>query len=350
MDQRLLKSTTVYCFIFFIIAVTGMFYYDANKIIVIADSSNNGSNQELDAVNSLQTQYSLVMENNKTYTNQIVIPLENAVKAESVYVENHYMDKEIWIGIRDGKSDFYSKKAIIGDMQKVKSGGYDIVDKVLWIKLSMDKVYEYESTMDNNKLLIKMKEPKDVYDKIIVLDAGHGGEDTGNHVLRTDEKDITLEILLLLQAKLKDSGIKVYYTRTADDFVSDEKRTEIANGVGADMAISIHTSYDEDTEKSGISTVYNGEYFIQDFCSIDLADILEKNVINETGAKVNGIVDAIETDVLVKDATVPVAQVNVGYLSNETDRENVKSGDYQNAIAEGIYNAIMQIYKEKLGK
>lgn len=350
MHQKLLKNTTIYCFVFFIIAMLGMIYFDANKIIVIADSSESLSSSDLEMKDNLMTQYQLLMENEKKYMDEIVIPLEETVKAENVLVENHYIDKELWIGIDGANAEFYSQQYVVGDLQNIQDGGYDIVGDILWIKLSMSKIFEYESTMNNGKLSIKMQEPDEVYDKIIVIDAGHGGEEKGSYVGRVSEKNIALDVLLILQKNLKDSGIKVYYTRTADETLEDEKRVELANNVGADMVISLHTAYDEDMAKKGVTTIYNGDYFIQKFDSIALSDILEQSVARETGAKANGLQEATDTDVLVTKAQVPVAQINLGYLSNEDDRKSLQDEEYQELIANGIYNAIMEIYEEKLNE
>lgn len=350
MHQKLLKNTTIYCFVFFIIAMLGMIYFDANKIIVIADSSESLSSSDLEMKDNLMTQYQLLMENEKKYMDEIVIPLEETVKAENVLVENHYIDKELWIGIDGANAEFYSQQYVVGDLQNIQDGGYDIVGDILWIKLSMSKIFEYESTMNNGKLSIKMQEPDEVYDKIIVIDAGHGGEEKGSYVGRVSEKNIALDVLLILQKNLKDSGIKVYYTRTADETLEDEKRVELANNVGADMVISLHTAYDEDMTKKGVTTIYNGDYFIQKFDSIALSDILEQSVARETGAKANGLQEATDTDVLVTKAQVPVAQINLGYLSNEDDRKSLQDEEYQELIANGIYNAIMEIYEEKLNE
>ena len=212
----------------------------------------------------------------------------------------------------------------------------------------MKDTYEFESTMNNGKLTIKTANPKDVYDKIVVIDAGHGGEDKGHINGRLCEKDIALEILLLLQEKLSGSDIKVYYTRTEDTSVDSEKRVHLANSVNADMLISIHTSFAEEMALSGVTTVYNGKYFIQDFDSIDLADKLERSVASATGAKANGLIEATDEELLVNKATVPVAQINVGYVSNEEESILLNEREYQKMIADGIYAAIMDIYEEIL--
>lgn len=348
MYQKLLKRTTIYCFVFFIIAMTGMFYYDANKIIVIADSSASVPSSEGVTDSGFITQYQLLMKSNNTGRNQFVIPLEDTIMAEDVQIQNHYVENELWIGLNGATNEFYSREYVTGNLESVSDGGYDIVDDVLWIKLAMKDTYEFESTMNNGKLTIKTANPKDVYDKIVVIDAGHGGEDKGHINGRLCEKDIALEILLLLQEKLSGSDIKVYYTRTEDTSVDSEKRVHLANSVNADMLISIHTSFAEEMALSGVTTVYNGKYFIQDFDSIDLADKLERSVASATGAKANGLIEATDEELLVNKATVPVAQINVGYVSNEEESILLNEREYQKMIADGIYEAITDIYEEIL--
>lgn len=348
MYQKLLKRTTIYCFVFFIIAMAGMFYYDANKIIVIADSSAITSGSDSEVENGFSTQYQLLMESNSIGRNQFVIPLEDTIMAEDVQIQNHYVENELWIGLSGATSEFYSREYVTGNLESVSLGGYDIVEDVLWIKLAMKDIYEYESTMNNGKLTIKIAKPKDVYDKILVIDAGHGGEDKGYVNGRLCEKDIALDVLLGLQEKLADSDIKVYYTRTDDTDVDAEKRVRLANSVKADMFISIHTSYAENVQEAGVITLYNANYFIQDFDSITLADELERSVAGATGADAKGLLEAASEDFLVQEAKVPVAQINVGYVSNEGECALLNESEYKKMIADGIYDAIIGIYEEIL--
>ena len=162
MYQKLLKRTTIYCIVFFIIAMSGMFYYDANKIIVIADSSavNTGNAGE---ENRFSTQYQLLMKSDASRKSQFEIPLESTIMAEDVQIQNHYVEKELWIGLKGATTDFYSREYVTGNLENVSFGGYDIVDGFLWIKFAMKDVFEFESTMNNGKLTIKMDKPKYVY-------------------------------------------------------------------------------------------------------------------------------------------------------------------------------------------
>lgn len=348
MYQTLMKRTTIYCFVFFIIAMVGMCYFDANKIIVIADSGEGTTKPETEMTENLQTQYQLLLKDDNSVANKIVIPLQDTIMAEDVQIQNHYIDNELWVGIAGATTEFYSREYVTGNMENVQYGGFDVSDDVLWIKFAMKDTFEFESTMNNGKLTIKAQKPRDVYDKIIVIDAGHGGEDHGYTYGRISEKDITLDILLLLQEKMKESDIKVYYTRTDDTSVDNEKRSQLANNVETDMLISIHISYSEDMEKNGVTTVYNGDYFIQDFNSISLSDKLEQSVASATGAKANGLTDATEEEFLIEYAKVPAAQINIGYLSNEEEMNYLTESEYQKLIADGIYQAITEIYEEIL--
>lgn len=346
MYQKLLKRTTIYCFVFFVIAMIGMFYYDANKIIVIADSSAVSSVGEGGNDAGYVTQYQLLMESSDNGKNQFVIPLEDSIMAEDVQIENHYVEKELWIGLNGATNDFYSREYVTGNLECVSYGGYDITDDTLWIKLVMKDIYEFESTMNNGKLTIKIAKPREIYDKIVVIDAGHGGEDKGDINGRLCEKDVALNVALLLKEKLSDSDIKVYYTRTEDISIDDEKRVNLANGADADMLISIHTDFSAEPTENGITTVYNPYYFIQDFDSISLADKVERSVLSATGATAKGLVEATKENVLVNQATVPVAQINIGYLSSEDESALLNQKEYQEMISDGIYNAIIEIYEE----
>lgn len=350
MQQKLMKRTAIYCFCFFILAMTGMLYYDATKIIVIADAgtdmgSGTGEDPEM-VIHQIDTQYQLLFGKSKESKDAIVIPLEDGIKAENVVVENHYMDRELWIGINGGSTAFYETSAITGNLKQIIDGGYDYEDGTLWIKLELQNVYEFQSTMENNSLTVEYVKPSELYDKIIVLDAGHGGDDIGIKADATGEKDITLNIALLLREKLAQSDIKVYFTRTGDETIPEENRVQLADELDADMLISIHANDSEDESRYGIVTTCNSRYFIQDFNSVDLADILEQEVVKATDGYALGIEEATDEDVLLKEASIPAAMLKVGYLTNRQEEAKLDKDDYQQKIADGIYNAIMRAFEE----
>src|SRR5699024_3980648 len=91
----------------------------------------------------------------------------------------------------------------------------------------------------------------------IVLDAGHGGFDSGS-VGQNDtyEKDIALSTVLLLKDMLEEKGATVLLTRDQDDFVSLRARTQVASTHRANLFLSIHTDGHENPEAKGMTTYY----------------------------------------------------------------------------------------------
>jgi N-acetylmuramoyl-L-alanine amidase len=87
------------------------------------------------------------------------------------------------------------------------------------LMIELDNVYAHILKEDEAYYYIDLKKPKDVYDKILVIDAGHGGKDAG--AIAYDElsyeKDINVQIVQSLKELLDKENIKVYYTRTKDD-------------------------------------------------------------------------------------------------------------------------------------
>jgi N-acetylmuramoyl-L-alanine amidase len=106
----------------------------------------------------------------------------------------------------------------------------------------------YISRIDADKLFLPILSPSSVAApaapvlRVIAIDAGHGGQDTGtqNKALKLDEKDFTLDVANRLRALLVKQGYRVVMTRTDDRFVELAQRAEIANKAGADLFISIH--------------------------------------------------------------------------------------------------------------
>ncbi|MCM1044230.1 MAG: N-acetylmuramoyl-L-alanine amidase [Candidatus Gastranaerophilales bacterium] len=178
------------------------------------------------------------------------------------------------------------------------------------------------------------KEPEEL---LIVVDAGHGGEDEGCARNGVREKDINLQIACLLQEKLTDMGYQVLMTRDADSAVSLDERVAAANGAGADLYVSIHQNACEVQDPKGMEVWYctqgkGGE-------SERLARLLNKFVIQSAGMEDRGI---CETDTLrvLRESTMPACLVETGFLSNPSERAELEDKAYQDKIASGIADAI----------
>lgn len=157
-------------------------------------------------------------------------------------------------------------------------------------------------------------------------------------------KDITLDVAKALKTKFDQSDIKVYYTRMDDSNPAAEDRVELAAATKADMLIRIEVSGDENSKLYGTSAVYNSQYFIPGFGNVELADLLEQEVVTSISGKACGLVESSEEDQVVNSATVPAAAIRVGYLTNSQEAILLQREDYIKRIAEGIYNAVIKAY------
>ncbi len=276
----------------------------------------------------------------------ICIPLEDGVPAENVTIENHYMDKQIWISIRGASADYYKEAALSGELSCITDGIYEVRGEDVVLKLSARAVYECRSTLEERKLYIEMLNPWEVYDKIIVIDASCGGRETGIVENGLTEKDVTLDIVKQLKILLDSTDIKVYYTRMEDVDVPDEDRAALANEVRADMFISVRLNASEDKEKYGTEVLYNAGYYLPDFNGVSLADSLERAVVTRVSGRGNGLYEAADSDVLVQNAKVPVAVLEAGYVSNEQEAALLSRADYRGLIAAGIADAVTKVYEE----
>ena len=170
----------------------------------------------------------------------------------------------------------------------------------------------------------------------IVLDAGHGGKDPGANIDDAIEKDITLEIALMTQEILENAGYKVAMTRTDDTFVELTERPVFANKKKAQVFVSIHCNSSEDGSGKGIETYYTEQKGIS---SENLAKEIQNAVIEHTNADNREIKTANYT-VLVR-SNMPTALVEVGFLTNSSERELLQTEEYQKNLAEGIAEGIL---------
>lgn len=105
---------------------------------------------------------------------------------------------------------------------------------------------------------------------VVVLDAGHGGHDSGNRGSGYYEKNIALEIVLQTGKILeKNPNIKVIYTRKTDVFIPLNKRADIANNAKADLFVSVHCNAHN-------SSAYGTETFVLVCMQMSVILILQK--------------------------------------------------------------------------
>lgn len=351
MQDKLMKKTVVLCSLFVAAAMSVMLYFCANKIAVVADVAQDEVVQAAESVpDNEQKGDRIAIDRSDENTNYFCVPIPPGVRVEEVTIENHYMDRQLWVSIEPEKmpqeEDFYVKNGVHGNCVKVVEGWFEAERKRLCLRFQLTDVYEYRSIFEDNTLYIEFVPPKEVYDRIVVIDPAYGGEESGVMTDGASGKDITLNIAKALKAKLDGTDIKVYYTRMDDSNPEPEYRVKLAEAAKADMLIRIEVGGSKSSKQYGTEAVYNSRFFIPGFGSVELADLLEREVVTAISGKANGLIEAEQDDAVISEATVPAAAIRVGYLTNGQESILLQREDYIQRIAEGIYQTIMKVYEE----
>ncbi|MGV3465223.1 MAG: N-acetylmuramoyl-L-alanine amidase CwlD [Heyndrickxia sp.] len=189
--------------------------------------------------------------------------------------------------------------------------------------------------------------------KIIYLDPGHGGPDGGAGDEDALEKEIALKISLKLRDFLQEQGALVLMTRETDKDLAGsdvrgysrrkvedlKKRLDLINKSDADLYISIHLNSIPSPRWSGAQTFYSPHLIENKRIAKFIQDELIKNLGNtDRQAKM------LQNVYIVKNSKKPGALVEVGFLSNAQERQNLKSDQYQEKVSASIYNGIMRYF------
>lgn len=183
-------------------------------------------------------------------------------------------------------------------------------------------------------------------EKIIVLDAGHGGRDPGavytHDGVDYQEKVINLAVAKKVKDILEREGIRVEMTREGDTFPELTKRPEFANKLGAAMFVSIHTnSIEGRNDVTGIEVYYsktnNSDRY--GLTSKKLATDVYKNLIKNTGAEQRGV--KTEQHAVTRRSEMPAILIELGFITNKEETLKLYSEEYQDLLAKAIAAAII---------
>lgn len=179
--------------------------------------------------------------------------------------------------------------------------------------------------------------------KIVVLDAGHGGSDSGTCSGELLEKDICLDVVLRLRTILEDAGVQVYLIREDDRYIDHRERILIANEIGATLFLSVHCDWFKDSSLSGTTTLYYPSRALTagKLTELDYARIIQNELAEALETKDRGIIDRTDLAVL-KNAKMPSVLVELGFLSNETDLMLLSREAFRQKTAEALSIGILK--------
>ena len=193
--------------------------------------------------------------------------------------------------------------------------------------------------------------------RAIFLDPGHGGSDSGAVENGVREKDLTLSVYNKVSSRLASLGYTVLTSRNTDKDVGLVSRADQANKSNADMFLSIHFNAGGRGTAYGIETYYykheqgyepeinkdnhNSPERIEK--SRKLANKIQQNLLYKTGAYDRGVKRA--SFAVLRETSIPSILVELGFIDNQEEVNKIKTNEYQEKLADGIVDGIVEYYK-----
>ena len=193
--------------------------------------------------------------------------------------------------------------------------------------------------------------------KTVILDAGHGTPDEGAQSSDgVTEAETNLKITLKVQKLLEQNGCNVILTRSDDNAIYDldsktlrqkkvsdiKNRVKIGNESSADVFVSIHLNKISESQYYGWQCFYN----TKSEKSIDLAKSIQESLNEAIEKENNRVAMKLNTVYIMKNVEIPISIVECGFLSNPEEEKQLLEDSYQERLAWGIYNGIMEYFLE----
>ena len=344
----------------------------------------------------------------RSYKDKVIITLNKEIKKQDIKffeLNSKHRYRDIF-DIRS-KLKFKVEKILLKSIKSIRISQYN--SKIVRIVLDSNKPINSIFSVEKNKIIIKidnkkyisskkiyLKKPVKTYtkkyftpytkQKIIIIDPGHGGKDTGAiGYKRLREKNAVLKIALKLGKYLKRYGYKVYYTRSRDIFIKLRNRTHFANLKKADIFISIHANAAPKKSQyliaKGVETYFlspaksakakrvsalenradlsSMDYFSKQVflnflnrekivSSNKLAIDIQRGILKSIRKRFNVVDGGVRKApfwVLV-GAQMPAVLIETGYITNPTEAKRLFNPYYEDLLARGIADGVVSYFEK----
>ncbi len=209
------------------------------------------------------------------------------------------------------------------------------------VVLTFEPGYTFTLRDYKDKVSVKVI-PNGLLGKKIIIDAGHGGKDTGAiGPTGLREKDVNLGTALLLKAELEKYGAIPILTRSTDIFLELSERTAIANKSDADAFISIHGDSFSSSSR-GSTTYYNSTVNFNGPRSRTLGEAVQKSMVSSLGTYNRGVKE--QNFYVNRMNELPSVLVELAFLSNPSEEALLKTTAFRTKAAVGITKGLEQYF------
>jgi len=180
--------------------------------------------------------------------------------------------------------------------------------------------------------------------RIVVLDPGHGGDDTGTVAHGLTESEVTLNLARRIEGRLSAIGVTVLFTRSATTGPDDLVRATMANQAHADIMLSLHCDSTDQARASGVATFFWGLERFGAWSAVGehLANLIQREIVSRTG-----LADCRAHPrgwQLLQRTQMPTVRIEAGYLSHEQDAARLADPAFLDTLAEAIVIALQRMY------
>ncbi|WP_411969467.1 N-acetylmuramoyl-L-alanine amidase [Geodermatophilus sp. YIM 151500] len=177
----------------------------------------------------------------------------------------------------------------------------------------------------------------------IVVDPGHGGEDTGFTAGETTEADLVLDLAYRIEGRLAAAGATVYLTRGRDQAPTAAERTRFANEAGADLLLSLHMEAHSSEHARGVASYYYGTGSgVSSTVGEQFANLVRREVVARTGMLDLGSYP--KTWDLLRMSRMPAVRLDCGYLSHDVDRLLLLDARLRSTVAHAVLAAVQRLF------
>ncbi|MBQ1843248.1 MAG: N-acetylmuramoyl-L-alanine amidase [Lachnospiraceae bacterium] len=287
-------------------------------------------------------------------------------KASDFTIEAKDEYKGYIIHIPGINASYFADYPVSGNGRNISDMTYNVTHKGGSINITTDQPFLIKKSSDGKRVFFDFTAPKEYFDKIVVIDAGHGGRDKGAECEGVYEKDITLAIVKKIKAitgtdampELTGYGdglsvmqidgvgrVGFFYTRLKDKKMFLKERGAFAKAFDPDLFLSVHinsTSTGRISYINGASVLYRAGDKTGE--SKKFADLILKNLMKDLKCTSKGTIAGDEM-YLIRTSAEPCALAEIGFLTNPDEHKKLISDSYQQKAAQSLVDSIEQYLK-----
>jgi len=328
-----------------------VFYGDTQHLAFI--NRENSNLQNLFSTKSTLTSVNDEINDDKTHSMKLIFskPIIYGIERDSSGLSLYLYNIEKANGINLKKSLIFNDAKFTA----IKNGGFkfsitdkgeDTIDihtgadgKTIRIKEKCNRI-NLPQPKNDPVIAIEPVKPQKVSDRYyIVIDPGHGGSDCGATRNGIYEKNITLDVSKRVTELLRKKGYDVRMTRENDQTVSLQDRVEFSENIDPDAFVSIHVNSSNSAAPNGLETHYYKEN------SLQLAKTVHASMLNHISANNRGLFKS--KFYVINHTTAPAILVEIGFISNASERAQLVSESRKQATAKAIAEGINDYFKKQ---